>query len=178
MSLFDLPNELLRFEIFTFLSIQDLCHIDMAVSNHLLRSLLFQIYPALRLKHSVGGVDSNELTWFFKRSISLKSIKISPKSSAAEITDIIQLLGQTEDVHMLDFTGCYHITDAAIIALSQNCSELTTVDLSECTQITDISIVALSQGCRTITTLVLRWCGRITDIVQPFSGFSALSTLS
>ena len=59
--------------------------------------------------------------------------------------------------------GCVKITDMGVCAIGHNCSLLKKINLSECNKITDNGISALSHNCRLLIATNLRSCDKITD---------------
>ena len=53
-------------------------------------------------------------------------------------------------------------SDAAVIALAERCTGLTTVHLSSCSNITDAAVIGLAERCTGLTTVDLRGCSNIT----------------
>ena len=66
---------------------------------------------------------------------------------------------------------CFHctymvasiLTDVALIAMGNNCCELSSVSLERCPLITSVGLSALARGCSKLTDLTLINCPQITD---------------
>lgn len=81
----------------------------------------------------------------------------------SKITDFgifkIIVLQDLEEIHLPWCTG---ITDAGIVALVGNCRKLKIIDLKSC-PITDVALQAIGQRCSNLLDLDLSWCFGVTD---------------
>jgi hypothetical protein len=102
---------------------------------------------------------------------------------------IVLLLQSCHKLKYVCFSGC-NISDECLLAVSQQCPDLTGVDLSDCGSVTDVGVTsfsihngrlehlnlsccknvtdlgltAISQGCPLLSTLSLSYCKNISDI--------------
>jgi hypothetical protein len=89
----DLPTDILAHVVFPFLSLTDLGRLDIAVTNHLLRLLLFEVYPYPSLEQKANrAMTIHQMTWCFDRLIVLESIVCRPMCSAEEISAVFDML--------------------------------------------------------------------------------------
>ena len=63
----------------------------------------------------------------------------------------------------LNVAYCYHITDAAVLAIASACAHLTSLNLRGCLFITNVAVVAVASECDKLTMLDLGGCFKITD---------------
>ena len=57
------------------------------------------------------------------------------------------------------------ITDASIVAIAQQCSQLRVFSLSRSSAVTSVAIQAIASGCPFMTSLSLNYCGALGDQV-------------
>jgi hypothetical protein len=69
--------------------------------------------------------------------------------------------GQFPNLHTVDLSGCYNLTDATAASLAA-CQNLHTVNLSECDNLTDAAAASLA-ACPSLHTVDLRFCPNLTD---------------
>jgi hypothetical protein len=72
----------------------------------------------------------------------------------------------------LELSGCTHITDRTLKALSQYCTKLVNLDLTRCLEISDIGVNYLSEKLQSLESLLL-----YADSHLGYSSMSALSQL-
>ena len=84
-----------------------------------------------------------------------------------EKDESIELLARHSGTRLktLKLKKCTDITDKAVFALAQHCSQLRKVSLACKDKITDASIIALSNVCVTLEDLELDECNLVTDAV-------------
>ena len=91
------------------------------------------------------------------RSLSVRNCHLLTDIAVTALVEICPSLTH------LDMSGCRHISDASLKALSQGgSSTLSVLRLSHCT-VTDNGIIALAHSCPALTLLDLRYCKQISD---------------
>ena len=92
-------------------------------------------------------------------------------TNATAIQILTEDLGMPEDDALSQLTnnsldlGPYweNITDDIVIAIAQNCPELTNIDLDRCSNVTDDAVIAIAQNCVGLADIHLVWCWNITN---------------
>ena len=182
-----LPRDLIRYQIFPFLSLNDLSRLDVAMTNHRTRIVLLDSFQGLRLEQKVLISSNSTAKFCISRNFRLSDIVIMSEKprdicrtlfkantsvlqltlgKASFRTDILYLIAkhlyQIKVIKKVSDELFFSIKDEAIHALSLHCSKLTELDLSR-SNITDSAILALSKGCRGLMRLNISWCGRLSD---------------
>lgn len=190
--LLSLPSQLLSNDLLTFLSLRDIGRLDSALTNHLLRPQLFEVYRFLSVKHAKKGLDSCQMGWFGDRDISLESITFKKSIYGGELTTIFDMLQKSSRagdvknincskcnespskahyaiiskhcnrVQSVNFFRCSGITKPMITQLCKRCPNLQSLDISN-TRATDKTLMGLAQNCPTLVNLSVRACEDITD---------------
>ena len=182
-----LPNDILSFVLFSFLSTKDLGRLDVAISNHSLRPLLFEIYPSLNLAHEQGTIHRRKMIWFANRSVFPERLVFEYNLIPCELTDIFEMLGQCpngssvithidlslciRNVHVSHieqmFKFCRNLSTLNLTGykrvdlFSHALPQLTSLDLSKC-QVSDAMAQSIAVHCRSLTTLKLNGCISLT----------------
>ena len=186
-----IPSDVLSCVFLPYLTIQEVGCVDTAVSSQL-RPALYESYSMSTFTHSVFGIDSNQMQWFFNRAIRLEKIILSHNLSPTDISKIVDMLSKLclnrvklfdarynliwhEDIQK--FTGCcssslhslsFHhssISCADINLVAKGCIGLTHLDLSFCTHVTTCGIIALFQQCPQLSHLNLSECQLKDDFI-------------
>ena len=97
--------------------------------------------------------------------------KLTKMTNAAAIQILTEDLGMPEDDALSQLTnnsldlGPYweNVTDDIVIAIAQNCPELTNIDLDRCSNVTDDAVIAIAQNCVGLADIHLVWCWNITN---------------
>ena len=97
--------------------------------------------------------------------------KLTKMTNAAAIQILTEDLGMPEDDALSQLTnnsldlGPYweNVTDDIVIAIAQNCPELTNIDLDRCSNVTDDAVIAIAQNCVGLSDIHLVWCWYITN---------------
>jgi hypothetical protein len=178
--------------IFTYLSVQNICSVDIAMSSYYMRKQWLFILKSISCKAIDLWLHSHSsMRWVILRNIRVsqffadwgQSDKISDLTfEAARINGGRTLSGeeikgesisliweQGKYLKSIYLSGCQGITDAGLSALCYGCSQLQVIFLSSCDGITDISLSALGHRCGQLKDISLTGCVRITDV-----GVSAL----
>lgn len=125
-----LPTDVLSFALYPYLSLTDITRVDMAVTNHTLRPLLYHIYPYLDLTRVKERVSKSKLMWFFQRSLCVSEVVLDSHLLSYEITDIFEYLthhsSECVSVVSLDVSACIrNIHVSHMVQVSEWCSNLT-----------------------------------------------------
>ena len=188
-----MPSDMAACDLFSFLSIDDLGCLDVAVTNHLLRQQLFQIYQSLCISRCDRRMTPTLLAWFLSRSITLLTATLSKDLDTQGLRSICHQLvinpGRAAKMRHLDISPCNAaIKSSYLNRLITCCSGLESVNLSLCkevtkaaltqlgrqcrnlqsldlsvTRVTDKALVSLAENCSTLVRLNLRACSLITD---------------
>ena len=86
----------------------------------------------------------------------------------SKITDaaVVAVTSACKQLTSLNLHGCHNITDAAVQAVASACKQLTTLHLGGCSNITDAAVAAVASGCKQLTTLNLGGCDISDAAVQ------------
>lgn len=102
----------------------------------------------------------------FETCRSLENVNVSQLMCVGD--EEIRVLAQSNNhITSLSAADAFNISDAAILALSQNCSDLDTLDLSRkqmLAKITDVSLLALGERCPSLRVLKLVGCDYVSDV--------------
>ena len=191
--LVEIPSDVAACDLFSFLSISDLSCLDVAVTNHLLRQQLLDIYKSLCVALCHRRMTPTLLAWFLSRSITLLTATLSKDLDTKGLWSICNQLevnpGRAAKMRHLDISPCNAaIKSSHLIKLMTCCSGLESVNLSLCkevtkaaltqlgrqcrnlqsldlsvTRVTDKALVSLAENCSTLVRLNLRACSLITD---------------
>jgi F-box and leucine-rich repeat protein GRR1 len=101
-----------------------------------------------------------------------KLLTCSPNLVALDLTDVVDTTTEVvsafaavaKRLQGINLSGCSKVTDAALIALGDNCPLLRRVKLSGVKQITDDGVSAIVQNCPLLLEIDLHQCDLITDV--------------
>lgn len=206
--LLDLPNDVLAFVLFPFFSTIELCTFDVAVSNHRLRPLLFEIYPSLNLEFAKGSINRLKILWFCKRSVHLRRLVFENHLLSHELTQIFDTIEHYPKAaavityidlslcirsvylsHLTQiFSSCKFLSEIILSGYKRNeifcrslqmLPELTSIDLSKC-QMPDALSESISNHCSALTTLKLQGCSALTcrAVISLSHGCHSLTSLN
>ena len=187
------PPTLISSALIPFLTIDDVVRIDSAVTNHLLRDQLLNLYPQIRVQHSTQGLGPAQIMWFFEKSIPFEELKFTDDLISINLSNIFDFL-KIQYMHAslikeIDFSATYKYAKTAHYnKMLMCCTGLESVNLSRCkdvtksllirlgtecpnlrsldvsdTTVTDSAVMALAQICSTLTSLNISSCPNITD---------------
>lgn len=169
---------------------KDLHSLDIAVSSHILRPLLFEAYQFLNLECEKSRMEKNKLAWFTKRSLFLKRLCFESHLTSAEITEAFDSVRQcpsaSKAITYIDVSPCIrnvhlsHIHQIslscnqlstlvlpgykrnALFSLSHPLPLLATLDLSRCYMPDDL-VQSIADHCPALVTLKLQGCIKLTN---------------
>jgi F-box/leucine-rich repeat protein 2/20 len=206
--LLGLPNDILSFVLFPFFCTKDICSLDIAISNNILRRLLFEVYSSLNLGRENGSINRLKLLWFCKRTVYLDRLLFEHDLISYELTAIFDTLERcphsSANITKIDFRSCVrnvhmsHISQmfsacknlSTLVLTGYKRSELfshslrplphlTCLDLSKC-QVSDAMAQSISDHCSALTTLVLQGCISLNNraIIFLSQGCPSLTSLN
>ena len=129
--------------ILSYLSMKNICHLDIAVTNTAARVIWLSSLqvtnhrPINEFTHCNGSIR-----WLVRRGVRLESLKVI---DGQWLRDSSALLGL--DVSLLrdvSFCSC-NIGDEEIISLAHDCHNLSEICLFDCTGVRNASIIALAK---------------------------------
>ena len=195
--LFKTSNDLMTL-VLSYLDVQSICHIDIAVSNAAERHIW---WTSLSVNHHVTFSKhehcKESIRWLVKRDIRLERLKTKDMKWESDRINWSTLLGLNmsslqyinvqrcsigdEEVLLIahgcphlseiDIFDCKNITDVGISYLAASCSEMSRINLDNCSLITDIGISNLALSCPLLSRVNLSYCWLITDV-----GISAIGS--
>ena len=181
-----LPNEILQFEIFSYLATADIARLDVAISNHKLRPLLFGVYSAISLKHKKEGLTLAQMVWFFRRSIPLQSITFDPRLLPGDISDIFEVMesegSNAARVQHMTLSPCSDTAGgmACFVLLTLCCTGLQSLTIQDCKPVAPPVLEKLREQHNTsLRCLDLSAYKELTDdfVVALSQGCPSLTTL-
>jgi hypothetical protein len=163
--LLNFPTEMVAKVFLPLLTLTDLVRLDCAVTNHLLRPQLYEVFRFLSVAHAENGLTSNQMSWFLDRSIALaESIVFAKGVSEEDIKCIFHMLQRStraSQVRHVDFSRChrYHAQGLRITRIMQDmlkgCPALESLNMSQCIDINRQMLTRLGKECPGIRSLVL-----------------------
>lgn len=183
-----LPDDILAFVIFPFFSINDICILDVSVSNHALRPLLFKIYSYLDFGRNRDIICRLKMKWFCQRSVFLDKLTLDTHLLPYEIAAIFDTFEQhpysASTVKCVDLSPCVkHLHASHVAQMQEYCVNmstlklcgyrrdelfrhslpcLTSLDLSKCTT-ANILAQSVSENCHALTVLKLVDCHDLSN---------------
>ena len=170
-SFLSLPEDLLRAEIFTFLTVEDVSCVDIAVCNHYLRGQLFRLYSTITMEHTRRGFNNIQLKWFDHRSIKLYGIYLDRDDLSA--TEIAALFSELQHCKFtaqfllkISAVAVKELTDATLqILCKSNFASLTSINFSQCVNVSDFGIVSLLRKRPNLVDINFSFCyENITEV--------------
>jgi hypothetical protein len=149
--------------IFTWLDLQNLGLLDMAVSSSNARKLWLIILKSVDCKAiGIWHHSHASIVWMILRSVRVTQILVSLKhrGRVSDLTfeavginlkrnscrveessdSILSTWEERKCFELIDISQCYGITDIGVSALGHGCGHLQTINLSDCRGITDIGL--------------------------------------
>jgi hypothetical protein len=156
---YDLPQEILCLIFSNYLSVDDVCRFDSAISNHKKRPL-FQLCigsdACIWRGDKKKSVNSKGISWLNAKNIKIKHLKCGRVDDEMAL----QIAGFGIHVQYLDFED---INDRNLIMIVEGCPNVRDLALSRCWQITDTSAIKVVECYRDIESLNISRCPSITD---------------
>lgn len=128
--IFSIPSDIIVNVICPFLILRDLSDLDIAVTSKKSRPFLHSMYQMLHRDHSPSGLTHEQMMWFFKRGISMKSVSFVPIVSDTLLFSLASHQQACSNLTSIDLSHCREVSDVAMIEVSQQCYRLTDLDLS------------------------------------------------
>ena len=165
-SLFDaLPDDFIVSILIEWLYIQDLARLDSALCHRKTRTLFLGLlgseHPGIKSVAARKRFDirSGVVQWLESRGISMNEISFCGDIDLS--SPFLPKIGGTLQSLNIDF--CKKITDAGVVLIVENCSNLQSLSLDS-SLITDIGLGFLATRCSNLQYLHLALCDKITDI--------------
>lgn len=168
MPLFSLPSDMLVYELFPFFSLLDMRRLDAAITNHVLRRHLLELYPFFRHEHFKANIVlAAQLEWYISRKVSVPNISIAKRCSAQEIVKIFQLIEDSDClVKAVNLSHCYRaVGPTHYQIMMQVCTRLQSLNISGCREISSNFLKSLPFSCPQLSHLDVSWCRCLSSTV-------------
>ena len=141
--------------VLSYLDIESICHIDMAVSNAAERPVWLKVLSVSKLAVFNEYEHCKEsVRWLAKRDIILEKLKTKEKRwQKMSSIDCSTLLG-------LNISSLQHINlhdsgigDEEVFIIANGCPHLVEICLTGCDGITDASLIVLGMNCRHLISI-------------------------
>ena len=151
--------------ILSYLSMANICSLDIAVTNSILRVIWLSILRGTSHRTISNHKHSHEsIRWLVERGISPEYLQMSEDGSIANKIDGGTLLGlDISSLRNISLCRC-DIGDEDILSIAHGCPNLTEIRLLDCCDITDASMIALGRYCRQLIFIDIGGCTNISDI--------------
>ena len=162
--LFRMSNDLMML-VQSYLEIESICHIDVAVSNAAERKIWITMLSMNYLAtFSEYQYCKESIRWLVKRGIRLEILKIKDKGSEVDRVDGTTFLGlNISSLRCISFDECNSIRDEEVLLIAHRCPHLAEICLSGCDGVTDASLIALGRCCHKLISIDVGRCKNITD---------------
>ena len=162
--------------ILSYLSMKDICQLDIAVTNTTARVIWLSSLEVTN-HHTINEYthSNGSIRWLVGRGIRLVSLKVKnvrcfTHSSALlglnvsllrDVTfsksnigdeEVIMLAHESPYLSDICLYDCQRVTNAGVIALAKSCVHLLEIDIGNCMKITDDGLVAFTSGCSNVRT--------------------------
>ena len=161
--LFRMSNDVMV-SVLSYLCIESICHIDIAVSNRAERIIWL---AGLSVNYLVTLSEYKQckesIRWLVKRDIRLEGLQFKDSLSETKGVNDSTLLGlHTSSLRYINLRRC-SIGDELVLLIADGCPHLVEIFLSNCDGVTDVSLIALGKSCLKLISIDIGGCGNITD---------------
>ena len=151
--------------VLSYLDVQSICHIDIAVSNAAERHIW---WTSLSLNHlptfSEHEHCKESIRWLVKRDIRLERLKTKDMKWESDRINWSTLLGlNMSSLQYINVQRC-SIGDEEVLLIAHGCPHLSEIDIFDCKNITDVGISYLAASCSEMSNINLDNCSLITDV--------------
>jgi hypothetical protein len=172
-SLINIPDDVWKYQVCQYLTIDDIVSLDNACCNHEYRIKLLKMTEDIILYGDLMfSLMASTLRWLALRRIYLVCMKLDDDAYPWNIdgTTVGCSYGEIfKHVQNIRF-DCESVLDASVISVLRHCIKLQMIDLSYCDKITDASISALIEYCPDLQVLELSYCDNVSaECVLPLS---------
>ena len=142
--------------IISYLDIESVCHVDVAVTNTTERVIWLTILSAnYFVIFSEHEHCEESIRWLVKRGIRLESLKVRYRAGETEIINVSTILDlDISSLRYINLKGT-SIGDEGVLLIADGCPELAEISLSGCRRVTDASIIALGKSCHQLISIDL-----------------------
>ena len=163
-----LPDEILLFDVFSFLDTQQLCRLQAVCSRWKWLSSDRVLWRKLDVSGWAGAMDDGGMASLVsKYAENAETLKLcnctkltSSFFSSTLASSSLPSLYHLKELHLCNLRA---VTDSAIVTIAQSAPQLEHASLYGCVQLTDTSIVALSKHCARLDELSVRGLVKLTN---------------
>lgn len=173
-------NRTLATALFSFLNMNDMGALDVALTNHFMRPSLFEVYPLLCVQHLKKGLDRRQMLWVIGRSIGVESITFPCDATVDDIIHILTLIKGSPYLRIkhVDMSYCGSVTNGTLFSqLFHACTQMETLNLAGCNNISRDTIQQMGSLCPYLTSLDLSDCDLVKTVTALSKGFRSLTHL-
>ena len=174
-SLINVPDDVWKYQVCQYLTIDDIVSLDNACCNHEYRfKLLKMTEDTILYGDLIFSLMASTLRWLALRRIYLVSMKLDDDAYPWKIDDTSvgsdssygEIFKHVQNIRFDSESAL----DASVISVLRHCIKLQMIDLSYCDKITDASIAALIEYCPDLQVLELSYCDNVSaECVLPLS---------
>ena len=187
-----LPDDILTFVLLPFISVRDLCCMDVAITNRILRPLLLDCYSRLKIESIKGNICITKMRWICGRNINVDKLTFQQQLPSLELTEIFKMVQRcpaaAASITSIDFTDCVKsVYPSHLMQIFKSCENLSTVslpgykkcwfldsthhltlpsltdlNLSKCSEVNAL-LAQISNLCCNLTSLSLKSCNSLNN---------------